>query len=186
MKITSLNRSVAINPVGTETTTTVLTVVTSVAHNMVTGDLVSFSPNVKQTYSITKTNATTFTVPAIPTTSGTSLWYVPADFCYPIGLKASAGVSDKFSLASSSESLTTFQAVGKTSAGAGASGTITIEVSNDGVNWVSAGTVPELTLSTTSSSNSLVYNAPWGFVRANVSSITGTDGTVIIYMSRNS
>lgn len=187
MKITSLCRSVPINPVGTGSTSTDLTVVTTGNHNLVAGDLVSFNPNSKTVYTVlTAANSTTFTVSAIPIASGTSLLYVPDGFCYPVGLKATAGVSISYPLASSSDSLCTFQAVGKTSLGAGASGLITIQVSNDGVNWFTAGTISDFVLGTAATSGALVYNAPWGYVRASAPSITGTNGTVTILMGRNS
>lgn len=78
----------------------------------------------------------------------------------------------------------TFQAYGATSAGAG-SATIVIEVSNvqaPGVNdWITAGTIV-LTLSTTRTSDGFTSDAPWTWVRARVSAISGTDATVNVLM----
>ena len=76
--------------------------------------------------------------------------------------------------------ITTFQASGTTSAGGG-TGVITIEVSNDGSNWLTLGTI-SLTLSTTASSDGFVANAPWKFVRANVTTLSGTGASVSALM----
>ena len=84
-------------------------------------------------------------------------------------------------------SLRTFQATGTTSAGAGAAAII-IEGSNvapsvDGTNveWVTLGTIT-LTLATTKSGDGFVSHAPWRFVRARVSSISGTGASVDAYL----
>lgn len=73
----------------------------------------------------------------------------------------------------------TFQA---TVTGTGAvSATVTIEYSNDNVNWCSTvgGTV---TLSgTTSSSDGFTSDSPWKYCRANVTAISGTNATVQVY-----
>ena len=74
----------------------------------------------------------------------------------------------------------TFQADGTTSAGAGAA-TILIQVSNDNSNWITMGTIT-LTLATTSSSDGFTSDAPWRYVRANVSAISGTDASVNVRM----
>lgn len=75
----------------------------------------------------------------------------------------------------------TFQA---TVSGTGAvTATVTIEYSNDGTNVI--GTVGgTITLSgTTSATDGFTsQNAPWKFVRANVTSISGTGATVQVYM----
>ena len=82
----------------------------------------------------------------------------------------------------------TFQASGFTTAGAGAS-TIIIEVSNldpPGANdWVVAGTIT-LTLGTTPTSDGFVTDAPWTFVRARVSAISGTNAAVSVVMGSGS
>lgn len=74
----------------------------------------------------------------------------------------------------------TFQA---TVSGTGAvSATVTIEYSNDGVNALDTvgGTI---TLSgTTSNTDGFTSTAPWKFVRANVTAISGTNATVQVYM----
>lgn len=74
----------------------------------------------------------------------------------------------------------TFHATGFTSAGAGAS-TIEIQVSNDGTNWVVVDTL-SLTLGTTVTSDTYVNNDAWKYVRGNVATISGTDGTVSVIM----
>ncbi len=70
----------------------------------------------------------------------------------------------------------TYQANGLTSAGAGAA-TIDIEVSNNGVNWEVLATIT-LTLGTTSTSDGFSADAPWAYIRGNVTAISGTDATV--------
>lgn len=75
----------------------------------------------------------------------------------------------------------TFQAV---VSGSGAvTATVSIEVSNDGINACStaAGTI---TLSgTTSSSDGFTsQHSPWKYVRANVTAISGTGASVDVYM----
>ena len=77
-------------------------------------------------------------------------------------------------------SLKSFQAVGKTTAGSG-SCVVNIQVSNDGVNWLSAGTIT-LTLSTTNSTDGFITYMSWPFVRANVTSISGTNAAVTVSM----
>jgi hypothetical protein len=60
--------------------------------------------------------------------------------------------------------------------------TITIEYSNDGVNVLSTvgGTI---TLSgTTTASDGFTSDAPWKYVRANVTALTGTGATAQVYM----
>lgn len=81
----------------------------------------------------------------------------------------------------------TFQAVGTTSAGAGAA-TIKVWVSNKptpatatDVDWVLLGTL-FLTLGTTQTEDHFNSTAPWRWVRAEVDSISGTDATVTCWM----
>lgn len=74
----------------------------------------------------------------------------------------------------------TFQASGATTSGAGAA-TIKIQVSNDGSNWLDLATI-SLTLSTTSASDGLAADAPWGYVRANLTAISGTNAAVTVRM----
>lgn len=75
-----------------------------------------------------------------------------------------------------------FQAEGETSAGAG-SASIDVEVSNDCVNFISAGTIT-LTLSTTTSDDGFVTDAAWVCVRGNVTAISGTDASVSLVMGQ--
>ncbi len=72
-----------------------------------------------------------------------------------------------------------FQAVGIMSTGAGSS-TIKIEVSNDGINFVTLGTIG-LTLSTTAATDGFACSVTWAFVRANISAITA-NGIVTVLM----
>lgn len=73
-----------------------------------------------------------------------------------------------------------FSSFHATIAGTGAvSATVTIEVSNDGVNAVETDAlVISLTGTTSASDGGLVTNAPWKYVRALVASISGTGATV--------
>ena len=84
----------------------------------------------------------------------------------------------------------TFLAQGETSSGSGAA-TIIIEVSNktspstatssDGLaDWVTAGTIT-LTLGTTMTSDAFALDAPYMWVRARLSSISGTDAAVTVW-----
>lgn len=74
----------------------------------------------------------------------------------------------------------TIQVSGKTTAGAGAVA-VDIQVSNNGRVWLTLATVT-LTLSTTESTDGFVSDAPWCFVRANVTSISGTGASVTAEM----
>ncbi len=74
----------------------------------------------------------------------------------------------------------TLQALGTTSAGVGAA-TIVIEVSNDGTNALTAGTIT-LTLGTSATSDGFASFAAWLYVRANVTAISGTNAQVSVYM----
>lgn len=72
----------------------------------------------------------------------------------------------------------TFQA---TVSGTGAvSATVLIEVSNDGVGFMLMATI---TLSgTTSATDGFVSSAPWSYVRARTTAISGTGATVVVLM----
>jgi len=76
--------------------------------------------------------------------------------------------------------LSSFQA---TVVGTGAvTATVTIEASNDGLYPLST-LLGTITLSgTTFSSDGFTTNAPWKFIRANVTSISGTNATVSVIM----
>lgn len=74
----------------------------------------------------------------------------------------------------------TFQASGTTSAGAGAV-SVAVQVSNNGVHWLTLGTI-SLVLSTTAATDGFASDASWVFVRGNVTSISGTDATVSLFM----
>lgn len=93
-----------------------------------------------------------------------------------------AGSSSQFpsSVSEGQSAKATFQCVGSTTAGVGAS-TVTVQVSNDNTNWLTVGTV-SLTLSTTETSDGFAMDAPWAFVRGNVTAISGTGGSVSLLM----
>lgn len=69
---------------------------------------------------------------------------------------------------------------GTTTAGAGAA-TVLIEVSSDGTenSWILLATMT-LTLATTKSSEGFVSDAPWAYMRARVSAISGTGAAVSV------
>lgn len=59
------------------------------------------------------------------------------------------------------------------------SATVEIEVSCDGSNWIVAGTI---TLTgTTSDTDGFASDAPWPYVRADLTAISGTGATVDVY-----
>ena len=73
----------------------------------------------------------------------------------------------------------TFQAVGTTTAGAGAA-TIVIEVTNNNTwPWITLGTIT-LVLGTTATSDGLAMLAGWKYVRARLSAISGTGAKVSV------
>lgn len=76
----------------------------------------------------------------------------------------------------------TFSAHGTTSAGSGAA-TIIIEASNQNTPsvWITLGTIT-LTLGTTETADAFVSDAPYRYVRARISAISGTDATVYVEM----
>ena len=76
--------------------------------------------------------------------------------------------------------LATFQVSGLVTASTGAA-VVLIQFSNDGTNWITGGTVT-LTLGTSATSDGFTTNAPWKYVRANVSSISGTNASVSAVM----
>lgn len=74
----------------------------------------------------------------------------------------------------------TFQAAGATSAGVG-SATVAIQVSNDGVNYLTLGTIT-LTLGTTATSDGFAADSKWTYTRANLTAISGTNASVSVTM----
>ncbi len=74
----------------------------------------------------------------------------------------------------------TFQLIGWTSAGAGAT-TVGVQVSNDGTNWVEVDELA-LTLGTSVTSDTYEQDSTWKYVRGDVKTISGTDGTVTLFM----
>jgi hypothetical protein len=76
--------------------------------------------------------------------------------------------------------LHSFQAVGATSASTGAA-TVLIQVSDDGTNYITMGTIT-LTLGTSTTSDGFAVANTWEYYRANISAISGTGATVTVYM----
>ena len=74
----------------------------------------------------------------------------------------------------------TVQVSGKTTSAAGAA-TVAIEVSNNGRVWLTLATVT-LVLGTTETTDGFASDAPWCFVRANVTAISGTGASVTAEM----
>jgi hypothetical protein len=69
-------------------------------------------------------------------------------------------------------------------AGTGAvTATIVVEVSNDGVNAISTALGTISLSGTTTSSDGFTTDAPWKYVRARITALTGTGATVNMYMS---
>ena len=60
--------------------------------------------------------------------------------------------------------------------------TIDIEVSNDGVNAVSTAPITISLSGATTDSDGGILNAPWKYVRANLSALTGTTPSVTVLM----
>lgn len=64
------------------------------------------------------------------------------------------------------------QVIGNTTAGAG-SLVVAIEVSNNSTDWILASNIT-LTLATTVATDGIVINAPWKYIRAYPTTLTGT------------
>ena len=73
-----------------------------------------------------------------------------------------------------------FQAVGNTTASTGAA-TVLIQVSDDGTNYLTLGTIT-LTLGTSATSDGFATLNTWEYYRANLTAISGTDATVSVWM----
>jgi len=76
----------------------------------------------------------------------------------------------------------TFQASGSVASATGAA-TIAVQVSDDNINWLTLGTIT-LALTTTSSSDGFASDAPWAFVRGNVTAISGTGAAISLIVAR--
>lgn len=90
----------------------------------------------------------------------------------------SAGGSAAAGLSVSGRAPATFQA---TVSGTGTvTATVLIQVSNDGTNWITLGTI---TLSgTTSATDGFASSAPWAYVRSNCTAISGTSAALSVVM----
>jgi hypothetical protein len=73
-----------------------------------------------------------------------------------------------------------FQANGLTTASTGTA-TVLIQVSNDGVNFITLGTIT-LTLGTSVTSDGFAVANTWEYYRANLSAVSGTNAQVTVYM----
>ena len=82
--------------------------------------------------------------------------------------------------ASSTYTYHSFQAIGSTSASTGAA-TVLIQVSNDGTNFITLGTIT-LSLTTSPSSDGFAANINWQYYRANFTAISGTGASVTVLM----
>lgn len=181
MKITKLVRQIAV--ASATSTATTLTVVTTGNHNLVTGDLISFDANARLNHVVTVVNATTFTVGAIYHGESSNP-FTPTLLVFSLELNASALTTVPVPLGATNDSAATFQLIGKTTAGAG-SAVVNIEVSNNGVNWLTFATIT-ITLGTTDVSDGVVLTAPWGYVKATATTLTGTGAKVSVLMGRSS
>lgn len=74
----------------------------------------------------------------------------------------------------------TLQAVLTTSSGNG-SATVVIEVSNDGSNFIAAGTIT-FASGTCPQADGFAIAAPWAFIRSRCSAISGTGASVAVLM----
>ncbi len=74
----------------------------------------------------------------------------------------------------------TLQVVGRTTNSTG-SATVTLEVSNDKVNWITAASVV-VALSTAEATGGVAMDASWKYVRPNVTALSGTGATVDAYL----
>ena len=88
-------------------------------------------------------------------------------------------VLDAPSYLANSSAKMAFQAV---LSGTGAlTATVLVQVSNDAINWMTLGTI---TLSgTTLTSDGFTAEAPWAYVRGNVTAISGTGATITLHRS---
>ena len=73
-----------------------------------------------------------------------------------------------------------FQANGLTTTSTGAA-TVLIQVSDDGVNFLTLGTIT-LTLGTAVTSDGFAVANTWEYYRANLSAVSGTGANVTVYM----
>lgn len=72
----------------------------------------------------------------------------------------------------------TYQA---TITGSGAvSATVTIQVSNDGIGWLSDGTSTIALTGTNTATSGYTSTSPWQYVRATIASISGTNAAVTV------
>lgn len=74
----------------------------------------------------------------------------------------------------------TFHISGNTSSGVG-SAAVKVEGSNDNATWVTLATI-NLTLSATPTADGFASDAPWAYVRGNVSAISGTGAAITLMM----
>lgn len=75
-----------------------------------------------------------------------------------------------------------FQAVLDANNGVLMNATVDIEVSNDGTNFVTLGTIKLSGTGGTPETDGFTSDAPWAYVRGNVTAISGTGANVSLYM----
>jgi len=90
---------------------------------------------------------------------------------------SATGAGGKVPIVKKGDSSATFQATVNGSSGA-VTATVDIEVSNNGVDWITMATISLATGAPTPDSDGFASNASWLFVRANLTSISGTDAVV--------
>jgi hypothetical protein len=179
MKITTLIRSIPVSSATINMSTFVVTVNTTGNHLLATGDGIRLNAQQPKSFSVTVTSATQFTYTYSDPGSIPNINNLPTTV-YSASLVSGGATSDVISCGAVSDSTKTFQAVGSTTAGTG-SGVVVIEVSNDGATFLSAGTIT-LTLGTTATTDGFALAAPWAYVRANCTSVSGTGAKVKVLM----
>lgn len=176
MKVTNFVRSIAVTSATINEAHTLVTVNTTGSHLLTTGDFISLNVNDKIGVAVTVTSATQFTYAP----KETQLTDMVPTVVYSKEFQSGSATSVATACGSISDSTKTFQAVGTTSSGTG-SAIVSIDVSNDGTNFLSAGTIT-LTLGTAATSDGFVLQAPWLYIRANCTTLTGTGTKVKVLM----
>jgi hypothetical protein len=95
---------------------------------------------------------------------------------YLMSAKTSTGLSDVFTIHPEHR---TFHA--KVVGTGAVTATVIVQVSNDGTTWIDATVSPHIDLSgTTSDADGFTMLAKWGYVRVNLSAISGTGAAVTV------
>lgn len=96
-------------------------------------------------------------------------------------LQSSVSASSGSGRAEVTASKISFQATGRTTAGAGAA-TVVLYGSNDGVNYLTLGTIT-LTLSTAETSDGFTSDNAWRLYRSSVTAISGTGALASAFLA---